>query len=1102
MLDILEKISNNPKFLEINFEEYPFQLKKKEGENLSILFNYIVENLETNDPNIKNQINTYIISFDNDVIKLKDKCDFQEIYRYPITFELLFEDKPAFKVYSSNQLADAINELKNYFCFFINNSFKNNNDVKEYVKMKKENRINNNKIRLVPFIYEVFRNYDLNNKYEDLINNEEEFTQFDIDKEILEPYFLFIEKKEIAKKIGIEKMKNFKKNLLENKLAFIINKERRNFISKLDNYIQVDIQKEPMIIIGNDGVGKSLTLQFYTLLEKEGFKKLYFNLKLLKFCKNRDYILIELIRGFTSKNQTEKYFKEYLECIKILQDDNFSGVKHFFIILKKIMNKLKRNSDKYVVIIDQFNFEKISLDDFNEFKYGIQDHEKFKIILCCSLSDDKNKKEMFSDYTDFLADKLLHKINITPLQKTPYNPKIETFMMDGTNIFNFYFVINMSQNNNKITNKEINNTMDDIYIKNDSVNEKRKEVKKKEEKDNQEKKLNITEIQELPSITKKEGDLYELLKDPNFHIPINFDNNKTSSNDELKIYYGKLISLETMFLKQKEFSEIKECMSYFNFLPKYYYKFYLFSLIKKLEGETNISTIINEFYKTQKNIIEHNINIFYSKLNLNNNKEFKINIYQNLLKFRRCIRKSYENSILFYKLFKYSLEFPFKYVNIYMKDGGTDIIFNDALKRKTFNLRYSFPLVEKIIESMIEEFNNNDKIDINELSGSGYGNALEVKMRENIDKFKEKIEIRKVWSLNLISDAVKKEKLREIRKNKDSSKRFVDLEDITEIKEITSSDNKFFYFKPENQDNKYFDSLFLIKNQDDDFSIIALQITKNKPKNKIKLKNTYANFLINNIKKKFEKLYKIKITKIYFWYILSFDTLNNNSLCNLLDNYEIKYAFYSIKNNCFYNEKNIEINNLNYFCDPKALIYPGVDNDNDDVIFEPNPNHIISFENTLFEEYKKNNKICFEYIRYRYFGNNFGPKIDFNLKTNIINTIKNYLTYSNKFEIMFLFAFPFEKIRKFRQQEPKDELLFLFKMDGKIYLSFQNKIFEINDNKELIECSFPKIDYINLQEKVKYHKDEIEFSLIEDISQNNITYLFKLYYLGNKLLKK
>ena len=94
---------------------------------------------------------------------------------------------------------------------------------------------------------------------------------------------------------------------------------------------------------------------------------------------------------------------------------------------------------------------------------------------------------------------------------------------------------------------------------------------------------------------------------------------------------------------------------------------------------------------------------------------------------------------------------------------------------------------------MIEEYDNRDKINIDELSGSAYDNDLELKIRENIKNFKQKIEVRKVWSLDEISDKVKKEKNLEIEKEKKFNRisRFNDLEDIVEIKELKGS---FFLF--------------------------------------------------------------------------------------------------------------------------------------------------------------------------------------------------------------------------------------------------------------------------------------------------------------------
>ena len=280
--------------------------------------------------------------------------------------------------------------------------------------------------------------------------------------------------------------------------------------------------------------------------------------------------------------------------------------------------------------------------------------------------------------------------------------------------------------------------------------------------------------------------------------------------------------------------------------------------------------------------------------------------------------KTYEKSIPFYKLYSYSLKYPFKYIKIYLENDINDIIFDKSLKRRYFKLRYSFPFVGDVIKSMIEEFNNDNKLNIDELSGSAYGNALEIKIRENLNKFEEKIDIRKVWALNLISDAVKRKKFSDFIKNKYFSKLYRDLEDINQIKDIKSSNFEYFYFKPENQDNKYFDSLFLIKIKDKEFCMIALQITKNKNKKSVKTKRQYSDFLINNVKKKFEDLYDITISNFYLWFILSYDLDDNASLCKILDNSEIKYLFFSIKEKYFYEKRNgNKIESLKYLTNDK-----------------------------------------------------------------------------------------------------------------------------------------------------------------------------------------
>ena len=586
--------------------------------------------------------------------------------------------------------------------------------------------------------------------------------------------------------------------------------------------------------------------------------------------------------------------------------------------------------------------------------------------------------------------------------------------------------------------------------------------------------------------------------------------NITFSDKKLKIYYSNLIELEEMLINKNESNEIITCMSEFNFLPKYYYKFNLFKIKKYLKQEKNISNIIQSFYEEEMKNIKNNINLFYSKMNINKIKENKVmnnnnnvNIYQNLLKLKKCIAKTYEHLISFQKLYKYSLQFPFKYINIQIENEAIGIIFDEKLKSKKFKLRYSFPFIEKVIDNMIKEYDNKDKININELSGSAYGNALEIKIRENLNNFKHNIEVRKVWSLDEISDIVKKEKMREIKKERKYHKvsKYDDLEDILGIKELKE---KYFYFKPENQDNKFFDSIFLI-NIIGQFYMIALKITKDREKGRVTTKEEYSEFFVSHIKKNFCKLYGINITKIFLWYVLGNENKENEKLCKYLDDCKIQYVFYSINNKCFYRERNgKKIDNLEDFQTKESEIYPNDENNDDDIyVITPNPELISKFENILYNEHEMNNKIIFENIRKQHFYGNCGPKIGDQLRKNIIETLKDYVPYNNDLKVLFLFSFPFDNIRKFRKCKENNELIYLFKFKNKIYILFIDLCFEINiKNNSLNKCDLPDIKILELKEDEKYNKYEFELNSMKEIYKNPLCYLYKIYYLGEELLNK
>ena len=550
-------------------------------------------------------------------------------------------------------------------------------------------------------------------------------------------------------------------------------------------------------------------------------------------------------------------------------------------------------------------------------------------------------------------------------------------------------------------------------------------------------------------------------------------------------------------------------MSEFNFIPQYFYKFNLFKAKQNKDKMDNISDLVQSFYKQEIRSIRNNIMIFYSKQNLNQISKDKsinndgANVYQNLLSLKKCIAKTYEDSINFPKLYKYCLKYPFKYINIKIENKNNEIIFDNNLVDKKFKLRYSFPLIEKIIDKIINEYDNEDKINIKELSGSAYGNALELKIRENLKSLDEKIEIRKVWSLSQISPSVIKEKNDEIKRENRYNRisRFNDLEDIVGIKKLTEL---YYYFKPENQDNKNFDSIFLIK-MGNNFYLVALQITKIKDKRKIKIKEEYSKYLEEYVKTKFKELYKIEITKIFFWFILDNEIIENENLCKSLEDQKIKYLFFSIKNKCFFKERNnTKIEKLNDFINNEAQVFPlKNNNDNNSSLISISPSQIFFFDNMLYEEYQKNNKIFFETIRNKYFKDNYGPKLGDNLKKNIISTIKDIIPYSNDILILFIFSFPFKEFLEFKKFEEDNELVYLFKIKDNIYISFQDKCYQVTgvDNK-LVQCDYPPTIMVSLNKPIKYNKSEFDFSSMEDIYSNPLIYLYKIYYLGDELSMK
>ena len=1099
MLEFLEKIKSTDKFILSSFDRNPFQIKSEKDENLSSIFQKIIDYINATKEKVSS-LNGDNFTYDDNTIKIEHHSKIYNIYRNPLSFQLFYESYPIFKVYDLCQLTVVLYQLEKYYYFSIDKKEFSRDNI---LRLKKENKINSN-IVLFPHIIKPYNSLCFKIKFDDLKN----LSLFNIKKELLEPYFLYIEKMKITKDLNHENIRKFDNNLLEENLTFVMNKERLEFIKTLNEYVTVDIQEKPMIIIGNDGVGKTITLQLYSLIELDNYKKIYFNMKLFEKIGHRNYFFIELLKGFTStdKNSWKEEFKKYMNIIHLFQKENFSDIKNIFQVINKLMKYLDY-TERYIFIFDQFNFENISNDDFYNLKNNMP-NPYYKFIICCSLNDNKNKLNLFSDYSIvelFYSDaknKLPKNNNKNVINK---QKEIEKTSDDSITLKNFYLfkkrkrtsdkklqsnTINKNEENKKndVNNKDSN----DIIINTENEEKNEKDIETKSLDNKYQNIVNIFPPKDFIGL----GDIF--IQEKQLEIKESF------SSEKLKVYYSRLISLEDMLKNKKESKEIINCMAEFNFIPKYYNKFNIFKAKKILNEENNIDKIIELFIREETSRIKNYITDYYSKTYLENKKNANdTNIYQNILKLKRIIAKTYENSIGFSKLYKYIKNHPFKYVNIIMEDVKNDDIyikFDKKLTNKRFKLRYSFPFVEKVIDEMIMEYDNDDKIKIKDLSGSAYGKTLEFKIRENLSSIKQKIEIRKVWSLEEISDNVKKEKNKEIDKGKKFNKdnRYKDLEDIVGIKEIKTPYN---YYKPENQDNKLFDSLFLIKNINE-YYIVVLQITKYKDKKELRTKEDYSAILENKIKVKFENLYGIKINKIFLWFILCNETDENETLCLNLNKSKMKYAFYSINKKCFFKKRNSDkIDYINYFMDEEALIFPLNNIDDSAPLITPYPFYISLFENTLYNDFENNNEIFFENIRKSFFDGNCGPKLENGLRNNIISKLKGFISYLNDFELLFIYSFPLKDISEYRIIKENDEFVYLFKIKSKVYILFKDNSFKICSN-HLKKCSLPNINQLKIKAKEKYHKQEFTLSDMEDIYANPLIYLYKIYYLGDELLPK
>jgi hypothetical protein len=228
------------------------------------------------------------------------------------------------------------------------------------------------------------------------------------------------------------------------------------------------------------------------------------------------------------------------------------------------------------------------------------------------------------------------------------------------------------------------------------------------------------------------------------------------NTEKTKIYFNDIISIEPL-IKQLNDKGLYICLNNFNFFPKYYQRFLIFK-----KDYNNKWNIYDDFLELQYNRIKDKLTKFFYKYN-------NENVYQSLISLKDIIFKAKNKPINYKTLYTYSKIYPFKYLSMKIVNQSNKIYINDEIFNQKFIINYSFPFIEYSVDRIIGEYNNGSSIDINKLSGSAFGNALEFKISENIVTYKyfsTQVCKKYVWMTDILTEDQAKNKKKDAQPKK------------------------------------------------------------------------------------------------------------------------------------------------------------------------------------------------------------------------------------------------------------------------------------------------------------------------------------------------
>ena len=252
-----------------------------------------------------------------------------------------------------------------------------------------------------------------------------------------------------------------------------------------------------------------------------------------------------------------------------------------------------------------------------------------------------------------------------------------------------------------------------------------------------------------------------------------------------------------------------------------------------------------------------------------------------------------------------------------------------------------------------------------------------------------------------------------------------------------------YYIVPGSQTNINIDSALLIPDlvtiKEKKFKIIFFQIKQGNIEIKNKKEYICSSFIA---KKKFEELYNIKISRVFFYFILCKEFKNDKAINDLIVK-KISFLFFSYIDGYLYQTDNFKVQKILDLINPNSEIFQ-IEDKNEELNLLNKFNLINKLESSLINKSllgKKITRNSFENGRKIFFKNDQGIRVKNEQREHIINFIKENFNMKNDFTLKYVFYVEKEEVSRLNNYE---DLFGIYYFDNKYFIIHQSLIIELD----------------------------------------------------------